>query len=142
MKREKSLIENMHLLSINVRYFLHQELLNLNINATYEMARVLMIISKDDHLNQQQIANMTYRNKASLTSLIENMEKRGLVERKESITDRRNKIVSITDSGKAIVDEIQPIFNQMLEELYQDLTDEEMRLMNGVISKMNNKFIK
>lgn len=44
-------------------------------------------------MNQQQIADSVFKNKASLTSLLANMERKDLVVRNEDTSERRNKII-------------------------------------------------
>src|SRR5690554_1817126 len=94
MQHIKSLLENIQSLSTNVRHYMHKQISNLDLDLTYEMVKVLFILDDHRYLNQQQIADITRKNKASLTSLIGNMEKRGLVMRTEDSADRRNKIIS------------------------------------------------
>ncbi|MDR1503880.1 MAG: MarR family transcriptional regulator [Prevotella sp.] len=137
MSRTKELIENMHLLSMNVRQYIHRKLSELHLDITYEMVRVLLILSQKEHLNQQQIADITFKHKASLTSLIDNMQKRGLVLRSEDAGDRRSKIIILTERGKELVNVVRPVFDDMLILLYEDTTDEEINLLNGLIVRMN-----
>src|SRR5690554_8094349 len=84
MQHIKSLLENIQSLSTNVRHYMHKQISNLDLDLTYEMVKVLFILDDHRYLNQQQIADITLKNKASLTSLIGNMEKRGLVMRTRS----------------------------------------------------------
>jgi DNA-binding MarR family transcriptional regulator len=45
---------------------------------------------------------------ASVTSLLDTLERRGLVERQPDPTDRRRLVIVITQDGKAIVDQFLP----------------------------------
>jgi DNA-binding MarR family transcriptional regulator len=45
---------------------------------------------------------------ASITSLLDTLERRGLVERQPDPTDRRRLLIVITQDGKAIVDQFLP----------------------------------
>ncbi|MFT3822938.1 MAG: MarR family transcriptional regulator [Chitinophagaceae bacterium] len=81
----------------------------IGIDITYEMLQVLRVLwNSGGKINQQEIANIVNKNKASLTSLIDNLTKRGLVERTEDDADRRNKIIVLTKLGKAYQDKLQP----------------------------------
>ena len=52
-------------------------------------------------VNQQMLSDLLSTNKSNLTDLLDRMEKRGLVERKESPKDLRGKLISITPQGKS-----------------------------------------
>jgi len=45
---------------------------------------------------------------ASVTSLLDTLERRGLVERQPDPTDRRRLLIEITQDGKALVDQFLP----------------------------------
>lgn len=137
MQKIKNLVENVQTLSVNVRHYMHKHIAILDLDITYEMVKVLFILEEHKFLNQQQIADLTLKNKASLTSLIDNMEKRELVIRTEDIGDRRNKIITLTNNGKETLITVKPVLKNLFEELYQDISNEEIEIMNNVISKMS-----
>ena len=137
MQHIKSLLENIQSLSTNVRHYMHKQISNLDLDLTYEMVKVLFILDDHRYLNQQQIADITRKNKASLTSLIGNMEKRGLVMRTEDSADRRNKIISLTSNGKETLNIVRPVMKKLFEELYKDISKEEIEVMNKAILKMS-----
>jgi DNA-binding MarR family transcriptional regulator len=51
------------------------------INITFEMLEVMGCLWKKDGINQQEIANLTLRDKSSMTYLLDNLVKRKLVNR-------------------------------------------------------------
>jgi DNA-binding MarR family transcriptional regulator len=84
-----------------------------NIDLTFEMLTVLRCLWDQDGINQQEIANLTVKDKASMTYLLDNLTKRNLVYRREDINDRRNKIVQLTEQGKNLHSQIQPWITEM-----------------------------
>lgn len=87
-----------------------------NIDVTIEMLTVFYILWEQDNINQQVIVEKTDKSKATITSLIDNMAARGLVERKASPLDGRSKLVALTEAGKICQLSLIPL----LEEVYQD----------------------
>ncbi|WP_432713958.1 MarR family winged helix-turn-helix transcriptional regulator [Pedobacter sp.] len=76
---------------------------------TLEMTQVLYYLhygAKAMKANQQEIANKTGKNKSSVTSLLDNLVKRGLVERVIDKNDRRHNVITLTVLGTAFVEEI------------------------------------
>lgn len=139
INRVKILLEDLHLLSINVRQYVHKRLSGLKLDVTYEMVRVLMLLHQKGAMNQQQIADFTFKNKASLTSLVDNLQKRNLVIRKEDQIDRRNKIIEPTEKGIEIAGIVIPIFEEILGKLYDDVSEKELEVMSKIINKMNSR---
>lgn len=78
------------------------------LNLTFEMLEVLACLGKQDGINQQEIADLTLRDKSGMTYLIDNLSKRGMVVRVEDESDRRNKLIYLTDKGRATREEIKP----------------------------------
>jgi len=99
------------------RQIIHRKIREHNINVTFEMLHILRCLDKAGKVNQQELANLTYKDKSSLSYLIKNMEKRGLVKREEDVNDKRSKLVILTNEGKELYVEIKKI----VEEVYTDL---------------------
>lgn len=137
MENIKKLVENAEVLSNHVRQYFHKQVADINIDITYEMVKVLILLSENKYMNQQQIANLTFKNKASLTSLLNNMEKRKLVLRNKDNADRRNKIITITPKGRDLYQKVKPVLDEMFILLNKEVTSEEISLMNNVIRKMS-----
>lgn len=78
------------------------------------MLEVLGVVKHNPGINQQQIAQSVCKNKASLTSLIDNLATRGLVRREPDPQDRRNNIIVLTKEGAIYTKRLLP----MVADLY------------------------
>ena len=85
------------------------------VGLTFEMLQVMACLWRKDGINQQEIANITVKDKASMTYLIDNLTKRGLVSRLEDASDRRNKLIFLSEQGKLLREKIQPLINEMYQ---------------------------
>ncbi|WP_312900491.1 MarR family winged helix-turn-helix transcriptional regulator [Chryseobacterium taichungense] len=103
-----------------------------DLDLTIEMLEVLYILWDKDNVNQQEIVDKTNRNKACITSLIDNMNARGLVQRNPDPQDRRNKLISLTEEGENYQKRLIPL----LEEVYAPL------LTADLIQEIENTTIK
>ena len=77
-------VANMALARRLQKYFREKEL-----DLTVEQWSILVHLWKYDGVSQQELSNRTFRDKPSITRLVDNLEKLGLVERRASETDRR-----------------------------------------------------
>jgi DNA-binding MarR family transcriptional regulator len=64
---------------------------------------------------------------ASVTSLLDTLERRGLVERQPDPTDRRRLLIEITQDGKAIVDQFLPEVVALQTAALATLTEAQQR---------------
>ena len=114
-KPEITIAFNRKLLMVNNAYrqFIQCKLKEHNVGLTYEMLQVMACLWNREGINQQEIANVTVKDKASMTYLIDNLTKRGLVSRFEDANDRRNKLIMLTDAGMALKAKIQPVLDEM-----------------------------
>ncbi len=74
----------------------------------------------------QIIGNKVLLASSSITYVIDQLEKKDFVERKQNPTDRRVTLVSLTASGEELMSEIFPQHSSVIQELFQDLTEEEL----------------
>ena len=73
---------------------------------------------------------------SSLTYVIDKLEGKGLVHRKPCATDRRVIYTSITDEGRALMDEIFPINEADISNIFSVLSPEEMSTYIELVRKV------
>jgi MarR family transcriptional regulator, 2-MHQ and catechol-resistance regulon repressor len=73
---------------------------------------------------------------ASMTSAIDRLEKRGLVRRRSCDSDRRIRLVELTDCGKAFIEEIYARHEKDLDRVMTGLSDEERRTLYEGLKKI------
>lgn len=75
---------------------------------TFEMLQIMSCLWTEQGISQQTLAVRTSKDKACLTNLMLNLEKKGYVCRREDTKDKRNKLVYLTDEGEAFRRWISP----------------------------------
>jgi DNA-binding MarR family transcriptional regulator len=78
-------------------------------------------------LSPTAIAERLIVTTASVTSLLDTLERRGLVERRPDPTDRRRLLIVITHDGKAIVDKFLPEIVALQTAALATLTEAQRR---------------
>lgn len=74
----------------------------------------------------QVIGNKVLLASSSITYVIDQLEKKGIVERVQNKEDRRVTLVSLTEKGRQLMDDIFPQHSRVIKELFEGLTDEEL----------------
>src|SRR5277367_3276864 len=75
---------------------------------------------------------------ASMTSAIDRLEKRGLVQRRSCRSDRRIRLVELTDCGKAFIEEIYARHEKDLEMVAAGLCKEERKTLYEGLKKIGH----
>jgi len=124
--------------SVNIAYrqFIQSKFKEHDVDLTFEMLQVLACLWNQDGINQQEIANLTVKDKASMTYLIDNLTKRDLVYRQEDENDRRNKLVHLTPKGKATKAEVQPFIDEMYAAAGKGLDINELERCMSLLLKL------
>lgn len=106
---------------------------------TYEMFQVLLYLWSKNDVNQQDIADAIQKNKASITPLVDNLCKRGLVTRTLNPNDRRNNLISLTPKGKASEDVFKPIQKEFYQLLFSESSVTEINQTVNVLNRLAEK---
>jgi DNA-binding MarR family transcriptional regulator len=105
---------------------------------TPEQWTVLIYLWEKDGVTQQELCNATFKDKPSMTRLIDNMEKVHLVVRISDKNDRRTNLIHLTRTGKELEKRARVIANETLREALQDITIKELEVSQEVLRKVFN----
>ena len=106
------------------------------LDITIEQWSVLYHLWKEDCLSQQELGNRTFRDKPSITRLIDNLEKQQLVKRVASTADRRINLVCLTDAARLLQQTTIDLANQTMNEALADITKAEIETVKHVLQKV------
>lgn len=106
------------------------------LDITVEQWSVLYRLWKEDGVSQQQLCEDTFRDKASITRLVDNLEKMDLVERVSSRKDRRKKLVFLSDAGRGLREKSMAVANQTLNEALAGVSPDEVAMAKMVLQKV------
>ena len=103
---------------------------------TPEQWTVLIFLWEKDGVTQQELCNATFKDKPSMTRLIDNMERQHLVVRISDKADRRINLIHLTKTGKDMEEKARAISAQTLKEALNGVTLEELRISQDVLRKI------
>ncbi|MFZ9661531.1 MAG: MarR family winged helix-turn-helix transcriptional regulator [Chitinophagaceae bacterium] len=106
------------------------------IDITIEQWSVLCQLWKQDGMSQQELCNATFRDKPSITRLVDNLEKQKLVKRIPSKEDRRINKIYITETAKKLQDQTMELADQTLMEALSGVDIESIELCKSVLQKV------
>lgn len=106
------------------------------LDITIEQWSVLYHLWKQDGMNQQELCNATFRDKPSITRLVDNLEKLKLVKRISSREDRRRNLIYLTDLAKKLQEQSMEVADQTLNEALASVPPEDVELCKAVLQKV------
>ena len=77
-------------------------------------------------------------NRANITALVDRMERAGFVTRTSSPVDRRSNIIKLTNSGKKLLDKIEPLYAQEVNRIMAILVEGDQKRLIGMLEKVRS----
>ena len=109
-----------------------------DIDISFELLEVLAYLFRKDGVNQQEIADIMFKDKSSMTYLLDNLVKRNMVKRTEDENDRRNKLIYLTEKGKSLQDVFDPWITETYEKAAKGIKSADIEKAMSLIQNMNN----
>lgn len=87
---------------------------------TYPQYLVLMVLWEKDNRVISEITDLLKLETNTVTPLLQRMEKQGLIVRQKSVSDSRQRVVSLTKEGKKLEEEIKEVPNCLARQIVND----------------------
>lgn len=105
---------------------------------TAEQWNILASLWQNNGQSQQSLANYADKNKASITHLIDNLEKRNLVERRADEGDRRNKNIFLTKEGEELQGALSKIVKKTTRQATEGIDKKDLKATRKALKIMVN----
>jgi MarR family transcriptional regulator, organic hydroperoxide resistance regulator len=117
--------------------FFNNKLTESGFTLTVEQWGLLVLLSENDGINQRDISLHTCKDKTFVTRMIDQLEKGGLVVRKENKSDRRNRRIHLTAKGRKTKDQLIPFVKEnILGEASRNFSASEMITFKNLLNKL------
>lgn len=117
-------------------YYIGDYMKSRGIDLSKEQFIVLKYLNESDGRKQNDLAFITNRSKTALTRLINTMEKKDLVSRSICEKDMRINHIYLTPSGKETWATAYPVFLEIIQELQQGISEEDILLVRDVMKQI------
>ncbi len=103
---------------------------------TVDQCLILIILNKNEKIPQNALANLIFKDNASITRMIELMVKKDYLNRTINKEDRRKFNIEITEKGKKTIDLLEPIIQINRKTALNGLSLEEIDLLDKTLNKI------
>jgi MarR family 2-MHQ and catechol resistance regulon transcriptional repressor len=87
----------------------------------------------------QQIGNRILISSGSMTYVIDKLEQKGIIKRNDCREDRRVIHITLTAEGMEMLENIMPKYQDIVDSIFGDLTDDESELLVNSLNKVSNR---
>ncbi|MGO4333096.1 MarR family winged helix-turn-helix transcriptional regulator [Cupriavidus sp. 2TAF22] len=106
------------------------------LDITHAQATCLMMLAAGRGNTVTDLGRELSTDMGSVTRLLGRMEKRGLIERQRSDADRRVVDVSITPSGRALLEALPGIYCRVLNRHFRDFSEAELQTFRSMLHRI------
>ena len=103
------------------------------LSLTIEQWSLLYHLWKKDGISQQDLCKVSFRDKPSITRLVDNLERSGLVRRVAAANDRRINLVYLTKEGQQLQDQTMKMADQTLNEALLKVPADKVEVCKQVL---------
>ncbi|AFG37245.1 MarR family winged helix-turn-helix transcriptional regulator [Spirochaeta africana] len=118
-----------HLRKIFQALSIHSKQLNKRFGLTGPQLMLLKAIASQAHPTIGNLAQSVSLSQATVTSILDRLENRGLVQRTRSEVDKRRVLVTLTDSANAILAENPTIFQEDFSRRFDKLPEWQQQMI-------------
>ena len=102
---------------------------------------VLLALAEDSHETQGAIADALGYDRGQLVGLLDELEERGLVERRRDPADRRRHIVELTPDGKRALAKLRALAGRLEDEFLAQLDEGERAQLHELLVRLSQQHL-
>lgn len=111
--------------------YLKEYTVNYDINRT--QLRALVFVKKNGDISMSDLCERLNIEKGSLTTMVDDLAKKGYISRNRDLKDRRKYILSLTESGQKVANDFIEKLGNKLEERFLKLSEYDRSKFMGAI---------
>jgi DNA-binding MarR family transcriptional regulator len=108
-------------------------------NITTEQWSVLRTLHETDDIAQKDLSNRVDKDQATLTKILDILEKNRFAERISNPIDRRSYLIRITEKGRKLVGEVTPYLERIYDEMVKDIESEKIDIFKEVMLSLEGR---
>lgn len=100
------------------------------------MVLAVLYGSADETSSASELGEACHEKPANLTRVCDDLEARGLIARGAKPGDRRSVMITLTERGRAVIEQALPAVSSNVAAAYRDFSDAEMRQMADLFTRV------
>ncbi|MCR4632792.1 MAG: MarR family transcriptional regulator [Erysipelotrichaceae bacterium] len=97
---------------------------------------IIYVLMCDGPMPIKDIGKATGLAKTSLTSMLDRMERQGLIEKRENENDKRSTVIALNERAKSYKEVIEKVSKEVSKEYYKGLRTKEVERFEATLQKI------
>jgi DNA-binding MarR family transcriptional regulator len=104
---------------------------------TSEQWSVLNKLAEQDGITQRELSQRTAKDPTNVTRILDQLERKGWIRREAHPEDRRAFLTYVTDSGRALNEQLVPVEAEFIRSVLSSLNESEIAALRKALLKIN-----
>ncbi len=127
-------MDNMSIIVRYCRTFTERKLKEFDL--TFGEQIIVMYLSANENVNQDTISKTFIIDKGMVAKTLNKLERKGFIMRKQNPNNKRENIISITQKGTDILNNMRAVLKEWNEILYEGMSKEDIASVKRLTGKM------
>ena len=137
MLLSKEIAVELNLTGCKLKQFLAAKLRQMDVPLTPEQFMLIDLLWNEGEMTQQQLADQMQKDKNSVTKLVDAIERKGFVIRKQNEHDRRANTLVLTEKANQLKPGAKQKGISILDQMLEGISEEELRNFLVTLGKLN-----
>ena len=137
MLLSKEVIIELHLTGDKIKRYIASMLRQQGVPLTPEHFMLIDLLWNEDEMTQQQLANQLKKDKNSVTMLVDAIESKGLVVRRQNTLDRRSNTVVLTEKALELKEMAKQKGISILDGMLEGISEDELHSFLNTLRLLN-----
>ena len=137
MLLSKEVTVELHLTGCRLKQYIATMLRQQDVPLTPEQFMLIDILWNQGEMTQQQLSDQLQKDKNSVTKLVDAIEKKGFVIRKQNPHDRRANTLVLTEKANELKPGAKQKGISILDQILEGISEDELRRFLSTLRKLN-----
>ena len=137
MLLSKEITVELHLAGCKVKKYMAAMLRQQGVPLTPEQFMLIDLLWNHGEMTQQELADMMQKDKNSVTSLVDAIERKGFVVRRQNKTDRRSNTLVLTEKAELLKPGAKEKGISILDKILEGISEDELRAFLTTLHKLS-----
>ena len=137
MLLSKEITVELHLTGCKLKQYIAVMLRMMDVPLTPEQFMLIDLLWNHGEMSQQQLADMMHKDKNSVTKLVDAIERKGFVVRRQNKNDRRSNTLVLTEKANQLKPGAKQKGISILDQMLEGINENELRMFLETLRKLN-----
>lgn len=137
MLLSKEVTVELHLTGCKLKQYIAAMLRQKDVPLTPEQFMLIDLLWNQGEMSQQELADQLHKDKNSVTKLVDAIERKGFVVRRQNMSDRRSNTLVLTEKAESLKADAKQKGIDILDQMLEGISEEEIRIFLTTLRKLN-----